>query len=366
MKLFIERYSEIVEFLSSHPQLDSEQKRRALIYGACLDEQLNIQIDFSGSNAQFIPLLVTQLLRYGQLQDGRNALEAVLMKANALIGSNRQFNCNALIQSPISIKVPFVVVAMTEAEVKELQNPNFYNHPDILPIRSTQEYTRFDELKGTVESHQKDWETSYQYDRDKWSPHICPESNITHIIESTITKINTDNMRNSIGVEGRRIVEGISYSQDFFAQDKRVREDIERQLKKSGGLFIIDAISLFHPRLRHIIEQSGLISANENVAMIVVFPLNAKEWSINPLIEQVIETHLKQISSRCDTELDRLCEIGNGNLRILKRWLYVNLPRIAGIVAENMKKHNIETFEKNSSGKTGDVSSVFGKEVYSQ
>jgi hypothetical protein len=62
-----------------------ERAQRALIERAELDPQLQNQIRFGGPPGQFFQLLVSTLLSYGRLEDGRDALEAILESAKSCI-----------------------------------------------------------------------------------------------------------------------------------------------------------------------------------------------------------------------------------------------------------------------------------------
>lgn len=91
-------HREIVDFLTSLPSIHDNFTQRALIYSAGLDSQLQNQISFGLPASQFIELLVPSLSSYGMLEDGRNALEAVLESAKQYVGQNRQAYCDRLIQ----------------------------------------------------------------------------------------------------------------------------------------------------------------------------------------------------------------------------------------------------------------------------
>ncbi|MDY0093264.1 MAG: HAD hydrolase-like protein [Candidatus Vecturithrix sp.] len=98
MRLPIELQKEIIEFFESLPGIDNENGQKALILKAGLDSQLEKQIDFGKPLAQFIPLLILTLLNYGTLEDGRNALKAVLLASKDLIGPDKRAICDALIK----------------------------------------------------------------------------------------------------------------------------------------------------------------------------------------------------------------------------------------------------------------------------
>jgi len=88
----------IVNFLTSLPGINDRNGQQALINRAGLDKQLQDQIKFPGSTAQFFDLLVPTLVQYGQIEDGRNALESVLEAAKDYVGKNRRAYCDRLIE----------------------------------------------------------------------------------------------------------------------------------------------------------------------------------------------------------------------------------------------------------------------------
>lgn len=88
----------IVGFLTSIPNMHDNSSQRALIYSAGLDQALLNQIQFSGSPAQIFQLLVPMLVSYGTLEDGRDALEALLEAAKDYVGRDRKEYCEELLQ----------------------------------------------------------------------------------------------------------------------------------------------------------------------------------------------------------------------------------------------------------------------------
>lgn len=97
-KLSLELNQKIVTFLSSVPNIHADNTRRALVYSAGLDEQLQNQISFTDPTVQFSQLLVSTLDSYGALADGRNALESILLSIKEYVGSEKQKYCDALVQ----------------------------------------------------------------------------------------------------------------------------------------------------------------------------------------------------------------------------------------------------------------------------
>lgn len=88
----------VIALLTSLPMLADEQGQRAFMYAAGLDAALQAQIRFGLPLAEFVPLLVATVVSYGNLQDGRYAMQAVLETAKQYIGRDRQAVCESLIQ----------------------------------------------------------------------------------------------------------------------------------------------------------------------------------------------------------------------------------------------------------------------------
>jgi hypothetical protein len=65
--------------------------------GIFLSRELQQQIIF-GEPSHFLQLLVSALIKYGKLKDGRNALEAVLVSAKDYVGRDKRAYCESLLQ----------------------------------------------------------------------------------------------------------------------------------------------------------------------------------------------------------------------------------------------------------------------------
>ncbi len=88
---------QIIKFLTALP-INNKESQEAFIYSAVLDQALQRRMSVGGSTSQFFELLVPMLIRYGTLEDGRNALEAVLEAAKDFVGQEGRKECESLIQ----------------------------------------------------------------------------------------------------------------------------------------------------------------------------------------------------------------------------------------------------------------------------
>jgi len=88
---------QIVDFLMSLPNIHDKDSQRALIYHAGLDKQVESQIPTDKPPFQFVPSLVSILLDYGRLADGRYALVAILEAAKNYVGEDKKQYCQSII-----------------------------------------------------------------------------------------------------------------------------------------------------------------------------------------------------------------------------------------------------------------------------
>ena len=98
MELPITLQNKIADFLKSLPNMEGENNQRAFISRVGLDEILQAQIPFGQPLSQFVQLLIPIVIKYGLLEDRRNALQAILEAARDIIGKDRKEYCDTLIQ----------------------------------------------------------------------------------------------------------------------------------------------------------------------------------------------------------------------------------------------------------------------------
>lgn len=98
-------HQKIIGFLKSIPNIEEHSTQKALIADAALDANLHFQIDFRCPPLHFFPSLISTLNQYGELEDGRDALEAVLETAKGYVGKKQQNNCCLLLKELRAISV---------------------------------------------------------------------------------------------------------------------------------------------------------------------------------------------------------------------------------------------------------------------
>ncbi len=88
----------IVDFLASLPNIHNNETQQAFVFQAGLDDQLQNHLPFGKTTAQFVPRLVALTIKYGRLQDGRNALEAILESAKDHVGLDKRKQCDCILK----------------------------------------------------------------------------------------------------------------------------------------------------------------------------------------------------------------------------------------------------------------------------
>lgn len=97
MPTFAELQLQIRELLAALPTIAQSDMRHALVETARLDLALQQQLNCDATPANFIPQLVGACSRYGNLNDGRDALAAVLDAAKSYVNVSQRAVCDELI-----------------------------------------------------------------------------------------------------------------------------------------------------------------------------------------------------------------------------------------------------------------------------
>lgn len=285
----------------------------------------------AGNTAERINLTV-DYLRIQHLSNGRPAFPIFLAALrdrrhpdDALY--NELQSLHAEVQQKLgqieAIDVPLVIAAMNQEEAASLKTGQAFAGLEVAPI----DRVRFEQLENVLVG--VDWNSHYKTNRDEWNPHTAPGSTIDGIVVDILSHIN----RCEREPKNLPIVRRQSFSEDFFKLSKQV-ETWDR-LRQSGGVMIVDAVSLFHPGLRDVLVQSAL-TAHDNVAVLVLSPSNAHELPANQLVETVLSARMQVAFSRFAERLDSHCEMGIGDLRTLQRWLFAHLPWTAEVVQKQV------------------------------
>lgn len=221
------------------------------------------------------------------------------------------------------IMLPFVTVAMTKRELNDLMSEKIFSHPTVAPVTQI----RFRKFKRLLEKMGiSDLSPYYGVLREEWKPLIYPHNSIRQIVIDMVNRVN--HYQREPQQEPRLFPQFLS--NDFFTENRQKKISTLRQLRQLGGVIIVDSISLFHPILAQILSASDL-GSNKRVAVLVISPINSSTLQLNQLIEQTVDSYMQMASIRFEEDFDKLCELGVGDLRTLRRWLYDVLPETAKI-----------------------------------
>jgi hypothetical protein len=224
------------------------------------------------------------------------------------------------------IDIPFVIAAMTRNEATDLIAEAVFENFSVEPAA----HTRFQQFRESLEEHgiaAADLPTRYEEHRENWRPHTCQQSTIYEIISDIADFLNQQRSE----MPGLPLIRPQFFSSEFFVEDEDTRIETWERLGRSGCVIIVDAVSMFHPMLRRLLSRSEM-GSNEQVAILMLSPVNSCVILVNHLIEQEISLQMQRAFARFSKHLDRLCEFGVGDLRAVQRWLFAILPEAADIV----------------------------------
>ena len=234
------------------------------------------------------------------------------------------------------VKVPILVVAMNKSEAKELfENGNAGG--------------KFQEFKKYFTEEEIDeWIPHYEEERESWHPYSGKNGEtIYNIIWRVIAEFN-----------GRRedekkyqFVYPEFVSNDFF-DDEENQDKFGDMFEKTGALVIVDAISMFHPKIQKAFSRSE-ISSYSKVHVFGVAPVNTNFINANDTIEKKISESMWKTHRRFCKKINEPCEFGISNLHIIKKRLYNSLPIIEAELCElnkNMKLERVREQVKESPG----------------
>jgi Effector-associated domain 8 len=278
--------------------------------------------------------IVKAVNKWVLLDSGELALKVLMDNAQIYVkGLKSEAKLNELIKELGSefnlekdeIEIPFVIVAMTQAEANELQHMTFNQQEPL-----NDEFKNLQELTQIIKEHGiVNFINHYSEIREEWKPYIFQDYTIQSVILDMIEEINYYYNE----VANFPLIKPIFLSHDCFGLDDSKRIITWNELRQLGCVLIVDSISLFHPTVRQKLLKAE-ISSNKNVAILVLSPINPSVIQANQLLEETIKYQWEPAFFRFHEDLDKLCEIGIGDLRAIKRLLFSILPETAQIIVK--------------------------------
>jgi len=221
------------------------------------------------------------------------------------------------------IEIPFVIVAMTRDQADALKTGTALDHPTVAQAERTQ----CEEFKRVLEEHGvniANLPDIYGRDREDWRPHTSDEITIRDIVSEIVELVSA---RRSDEDKGE--ITPKFQSSDFFTEGTRV--ETWDKLRRSGCVVIVDAVSMFHPELCDVFVNSR-IDSSEQVAMLVLSPVNPCDIPVNEAIEKKACERMELAFADFRKHYEKRYEFSAGNLLSLQRWLFSILPEVADAI----------------------------------
>lgn len=284
-------------------------------------------------NRQVFPYFLDALkLRYAPMQQTYQDLQELHDKFSEVFSDK--------------IIVPFVVAAMIKSEAENLVEGN-----------TLEEKEQFEKFHQTLKSLKLgNLSSYYNENRESWKPPFSSNRSIKKIINETIDSINSRYRK----PEQLPDIHPLFLTDDFFSDDVDIRRNRLKILRQSGGVLIMDAISMFHPSVFNKVKGSDFGSKNQ-VALLFLSPYDSAIHEVNRLIENLLEQEMETAHTRMTADWDLACEMAFGGLRNLKRWLCAVLPEMSKRIAKeepNREKLN-KLFKKKIRAKTNIGDAIF-------
>jgi len=345
----------LIEFLKKIDAMKQRANRDQLLVNLPRNPCSNIERHDSHSTD--LSNIIRSVKAWCKLSSGKFALEIIMTNARGFVeGLMLEEELEQLISEfdlqvkpeQNEIEIPFVIVAMTQSEVNDLSQKITSNQTD--------EFKNFQELTLLLQEYGIQNIVSHYSDiREEWKPFTFQGLSIKTVITDIFNSINSDNSR----LANTSSLKLIFLSHDCLGEenDKRIRT--WDYLRRLGCVIIVDAISLFHPQVLNKLLKAE-ITSNENVAFLVLSPVNPLDIKANKLLEEIIKDQIEPAFLRFN-DLDKLCEIGIGDLRAMKRWFVSVIPETSENITKQNKLKNKEMLSRKF-GKPKSVDKLWIKE----
>ncbi|HRX01492.1 MAG TPA: hypothetical protein P5280_18510, partial [Cyclobacteriaceae bacterium] len=197
----------------------------------------------------------------------RQALEAIQVElANAVSTVERD---------QISATVPIVIFAMNRDEAKQLKSKEVF-----VPKRNNPKLNKFNEFLRLLKKHKiDDFIEFYGDQRDDWHLPFMKTQTVRQYIETHVQNANNANVAEGFTVKPK------FESENFLSVDENICGRTWHKIAERA-ILIVDAISLFHPRLQRLLTHSGFDNQG-TVPMVLLSPIDTE---LPPLHQFVIDS----------------------------------------------------------------------------
>ncbi|MEA5604810.1 hypothetical protein [Nostoc sp. UHCC 0252] len=249
-------------------------------------------------------------------------------------------------------EIPVVICSMTSEEASELKEKIDSNE-------TPNEFLGFQQLKSHFECI-AEFTNHYDEQRDNWKPFLHENRTAKEIVKQAIIAYSTRDPNNNLPLLKPNFL-----SEECFGDDQAQRLNTWKKLRYSGGILIVDAVSLFCPKIKRYLIEEAQILANQNITIFVLSPTNISTFEARRSFEREIANKMITVCDRFNNH-DQHCEIGIINLFDLERRLHSIIPQtsknIKNYKLENNKKKFRESTQQNNIRPTGVGNLIFGGE----
>jgi len=202
--------------------------------------------------------------------------------------------------------IPIVIVAMTESEANEVIASQ--SLPDALS-----------------QENPEVWAAQYKGDRNAWVPPTGTDWSIRQIIGDMVFDINSWRTENG----NPELIRTKFVSKDFFdTGNQEEQENIWGELEESGGIIIVDSVSLFHPFIEEVLSQAK-VCHRRKVAVLGIAPVSMDTHNMSHILEGKIGKRFQRSLNRFAGRFEELCVFGMNYLPAIEHWLFRVLQKTA-------------------------------------
>jgi len=230
-------------------------------------------------------------------------------------------------------EIRFVIAAMNVEEARELEDDG---------LLSAEQEPQFQELRGALRQYGiTSLKDHYREKRSQWRPFTDPDHSIESIIEH-IFELDLQDLGTYLSYEtpDLALTRPGFYSEEFFSDDEEEKFQIWDDLQNLGGVLVIDAVSLFHPKVHDTVRESTLLTQNKTAVLL----LTPVDFIANNRVNKILIAEFRRIGRalrRFDTHYDKLYEICSSNASLfLRRHLLSTLPQIHTMVVDDQIRRN--------------------------
>ncbi len=221
---------------------------------------------------------------------------------------------------PPSSKVRFAIIAMTNVYAEELVSKEAFTKYASADKETELEFSEFKEgLMSIPDLSPSSLVNRYGNSPDEWCP-FWSKGKDKKTIRTIIDEVLIDlKLRVSI-IDHEYCTDG------FFSDNTEEYEQVTSCIHDSGCIFIVDSISLFHPKIQDKYLKAQL-SRNKKCAMVCISPLNALNFTPNMTIHNYLQSKLSIEWRRYKKDRDRHCVFQFGDEIALNHWLFNTLSQ---------------------------------------